>query len=64
MGQKQLLIIFQRFIQNTHSREQRLMDRKKDARKVIFNPLEKRGRPNLVDDVMLKKSKMPSLDHV
>ena len=33
MGQKQLLIVFQKFIQNIHSREQRLMDGKKDARK-------------------------------
>ena len=28
-------------MQNIHSREQRLMDGKKDARKMIFTPLEK-----------------------
>ena len=38
---KQLLIVTQKFIQNIHSREQRLMDGKKDARKMIFTPLEK-----------------------
>ena len=41
MGQKQLLIVFQKFIQNIHSRERPLMDGKKDARKMIFTPLEK-----------------------
>ena len=41
MELKQLLIVFQKFIQNIHSREQRLMDGKKDARKMIFTPLEK-----------------------
>ena len=38
---KQLLIVFQKFIENIHSREQRLMDEKKDTRKIIFTPLEK-----------------------
>ena len=38
---KQLLIVTQKFIQNIHLREQRLMDGKKDARKMIFTPLEK-----------------------
>ena len=41
MRLKQLLIVFQKFTQNIHSREQRLMDGKKDARKMIFPPLEK-----------------------
>ena len=41
MGQKQLLIVFQKFMQNINSREQRLMNGKKDARKMIFTPLEK-----------------------
>ena len=41
MGLKQLLIIFQKFIQNIHSIEQRLIDGKKDAEKKIFTPLEK-----------------------
>ena len=41
MGLKQLLIVFQKFVQNIHSREQRLIDGKKDARKLIFTPLEK-----------------------
>ena len=36
-------------MQNIHSREQWLMDGKKEARK--------RGRPNLVDNEMLKKIK-------
>ena len=40
MGIKQLLIVFQKFRQNIHSRE-RLIDGKKDARKMIFPPLEK-----------------------
>ena len=38
---KQLLTFFQKFTQNIHSREQQLMDGKKDARKMIFTPLEK-----------------------
>ena len=33
------------------------MDGKKDIRKMIFILLEKRGRPNLVDDLMVKKIK-------
>ena len=41
MGLKQLLIVFQKFIQNIHAREQRMMNGKKDARKMIFTPLEK-----------------------
>ena len=42
MGLKQLLIVFQKFIQNIHSRKQRLMDGKKDAGKIIFTPLDKK----------------------
>ena len=38
---KQLLTFFQKFTQNIHAREQQLMDGKKDARKMIFTPLEK-----------------------
>ena len=49
MGLKQLLIVFQKFVQNTQSREQRLMDGKKNARK--------RGRSSLVNDEMVKKIK-------
>ena len=42
MGLKQLLIVFQKFIQNIHSREQQLMDGEKDARKTIFTLSEKK----------------------
>ena len=41
MELKQLLIVLQKFIQNIHSREQPLIDQKKDTRKMIFNQLEK-----------------------
>ena len=41
MGLKQLSIVLQKFIQNIHSREPRLMDGKKDAREMIFTPLQR-----------------------
>ena len=41
MGLKQLLIVFQKIIQIIHSRGLWLMDEKKDARKMIFTPLQK-----------------------
>ena len=40
-GTKAAIDRFYKLIQNIHSREQRLMGGKKDARKMIFTPLEK-----------------------
>ena len=54
MRLKQLLIVFQKFIQNIHSREQRLVNRWKERhQKNDLHSIEKRGRPNLVDNEML-----------
>ena len=58
MGLNQPSIAFQKSIQNIHSREQLSMDgkrckKKKNNQPIV--PIQRKGRPNLVDDEMLKK---------
>ena len=55
MRLKQLLIVFQTFIQNIHSNKR--YGWKERCKKNDLLSIGKRGRPNLVDDEMLKKIK-------
>ena len=66
MRLKQLLIVFQKFIQNIHSREQRLVNtwKERHQKKMIFTPLKKEGDRILWTMKCCKKSKMFSSDHV